>query len=67
MFYEPLTESIKKEIARLFNTNDLPVEKIASQLNVSVRTVYNFKDYGYEVEDNPQIQDLEKSSGHKTK
>jgi Zn finger protein HypA/HybF involved in hydrogenase expression len=54
MVFESLPEQTKKEIARLFNTTDFSVEKIASQLNVSVRTVYNYSDYGYEIEDHVQ-------------
>jgi hypothetical protein len=47
---------MKLEIAKLYNTKDMSVEAIAAQLNVSGRSVYRFKNYGYSTEDESQIQ-----------
>ena len=48
MFKTPLSEKTKREIARLFQESNMPVEEIAITLNVSARSVYNYKNYGYE-------------------
>ena len=45
MFFEPITEKTKIEISTLYQNNDLTVEEIAVKLNVSVRSVYRFKNY----------------------
>ena len=70
MFQTPLTEKTKREIAELYQTTGMPLEAIALQLNVSVRSVHRFKDYGYSVEDNSkdqsQITFPEKTQGYKT-
>ncbi len=71
MFRTSLTEKTKLEIARLYQTTDIPIEAIATQLNVSASSVHRFKDYGYSTKDEskeqPQVmypekkQDFEKN------
>lgn len=69
MFRPSLTEKMKREIARLYNTTDTSVEAIAAQLNVSGRSVHRFKNYGYSTEDEPQNQPQisypDEKQGHK--
>lgn len=59
MFRAALTEKTKREIARIYHTTDTSVEAIATQLNVSGRSIHRFKDYGYSTDDEPQIQPQE--------
>lgn len=70
MFRPSLTEKMKLEIARLYHTTDMTIEAIATQLNVSGRSVHRFKNYGYstknEPQDQPQSTYLEKKQDNKT-
>lgn len=55
MFKTPLSEKTKREIARLFQETNTSVEEIATMLNVSARSVQNYKNYGYEDAEKPMM------------
>lgn len=45
MFHPSLDEKKKLEIAELYQFTGIPMEKIAEKVGVSLRTVYNYKNY----------------------
>jgi len=53
MFHPSLDEKKKLEIAKLYQYIGIPVEEIAEKVGVSLRTVYNYKNYGYESDEDP--------------
>jgi len=50
MFYPSLGEKKKLEIARLYNTTNMPMENIADKVGVCLKTAYNHRNYGYETD-----------------
>ena len=48
MFHPSLTKEKKLEIARLYHMTDMSMEEIKDTVGVSLRSVYNHKDHGYE-------------------
>jgi len=53
MFHPSLDEKKKLEIARLYNTTNMPMEDIAEKVGVSLRSAYNHRNYGYETDTDP--------------
>ena len=57
MFHQKLDDKKKQEIAELWKNKDLSVEEIAIKAGVSLRSVYNYKDYIQASDENIDLND----------
>lgn len=62
MFHPSLDEKKKLEIAKLYNTTNMPVEDIADKVGVCLKTAYNHRNYGYETDMDPMSETKTESS-----
>lgn len=57
MFHQSLDEEKKLKIAELYQTTELSMDEIADTVEVSLKTAYNYRNYGTEAEIKPNLDE----------